>query len=436
MNPSHEIFEGGGGDLRLLQQQAYTGSTWDYDLRVTRYDQKWSLERLLEEEILVVHAQMEIDFSVSEGRTVGWAYKSIANSQISTVENVTVYDGTGSVLMHKINQDNGYYFVKWWFMEPLQSEETAVVQYDIYNSVNGCTTEALETVDGQAETKNYCTESFSAPWANQWKLPVSNVTYQFLLPWYGDTPGIEYISIGMPWDADSGASSCAGSTHKTFWGDGTGIRYRQAYTLHCDELDTGRQTSPERPTFQWDLYGSDGLLQMVCRNECKSDNITMLTIAIGLGLVFTCIVFAIAAFLWRGRRRQGNTEIYDDAEVPQVMLQQCQSVLKDKQVHQLPLIEFGVTDLEGAVQEYHRTLMSNRIHNKEVSNKTDRFIQQAAYTACTSCSVCICDFDKGESVRLLPRCGHIFHHDCIRKWLVEQNSMFCPLCQATVLEEQ
>jgi len=53
-------------------------------------------------------------------------------------------------------------------------------------------------------------------------------------------------------------------------------------------------------------------------------------------------------------------------------------------------------------------------------------------TTCTSCSICIDDFEDGETVRLLPRCGHAFHTDCIMPWLTERQGC-CPLCKDSVL---
>ncbi|KAK4361462.1 hypothetical protein RND71_020414 [Anisodus tanguticus] len=44
-----------------------------------------------------------------------------------------------------------------------------------------------------------------------------------------------------------------------------------------------------------------------------------------------------------------------------------------------------------------------------------------------SCSVCLQDFQLGETVRCLPQCHHLFHLPCIDTWLLRHGS--CPLCR-------
>lgn len=53
----------------------------------------------------------------------------------------------------------------------------------------------------------------------------------------------------------------------------------------------------------------------------------------------------------------------------------------------------------------------------------------------STCSICIDDFEAGEKVRMLPRCRHIFHTDCILPWLTERQGC-CPLCKTEVIEPE
>ncbi|CAM0953433.1 unnamed protein product [Alopecurus aequalis] len=46
------------------------------------------------------------------------------------------------------------------------------------------------------------------------------------------------------------------------------------------------------------------------------------------------------------------------------------------------------------------------------------------------CAVCLARFDDADLLRLLPRCRHAFHLDCVDRWLASSAS--CPLCRARV----
>ncbi|XP_073274283.1 E3 ubiquitin-protein ligase ATL42-like [Primulina huaijiensis] len=46
------------------------------------------------------------------------------------------------------------------------------------------------------------------------------------------------------------------------------------------------------------------------------------------------------------------------------------------------------------------------------------------------CAVCLSKFDDIEILRLLPKCKHAFHVDCIDNWLEKHSS--CPLCRQKV----
>ncbi|CAN1757966.1 Putative RING-H2 finger protein ATL12 [Linum perenne] len=44
------------------------------------------------------------------------------------------------------------------------------------------------------------------------------------------------------------------------------------------------------------------------------------------------------------------------------------------------------------------------------------------------CSICLGEYQKGECLRLLPKCGHVFHKGCIDLWLSTRSSS-CPICR-------
>ncbi|KAM7266043.1 hypothetical protein ACFE04_003726 [Oxalis oulophora] len=46
---------------------------------------------------------------------------------------------------------------------------------------------------------------------------------------------------------------------------------------------------------------------------------------------------------------------------------------------------------------------------------------------CTTCSICLDDFQDGLEVTHMP-CNHMFHEDCIIEWLKENR--LCPLCRS------
>ncbi|CBI33875.3 unnamed protein product, partial [Vitis vinifera] len=49
----------------------------------------------------------------------------------------------------------------------------------------------------------------------------------------------------------------------------------------------------------------------------------------------------------------------------------------------------------------------------------------------TDCSVCLSEFEEEESLRLLPKCSHAFHVQCIDTWLKSHSN--CPLCRANIV---
>ncbi|XP_068660664.1 RING-H2 finger protein ATL60 [Aristolochia californica] len=59
--------------------------------------------------------------------------------------------------------------------------------------------------------------------------------------------------------------------------------------------------------------------------------------------------------------------------------------------------------------------------------------QSAEFKEGLECAVCLCELSDGEKARLLPKCNHGFHLDCIDMWF--QSHSTCPVCRSPVAPE-
>ncbi|KAJ0253119.1 E3 ubiquitin-protein ligase ATL31 [Hirschfeldia incana] len=48
------------------------------------------------------------------------------------------------------------------------------------------------------------------------------------------------------------------------------------------------------------------------------------------------------------------------------------------------------------------------------------------------CAICLNEFEDDETLRLLPKCDHVFHPHCIGAWL--QGHVTCPVCRTNLAE--
>ncbi|KAL3523619.1 hypothetical protein ACH5RR_016453 [Cinchona calisaya] len=48
------------------------------------------------------------------------------------------------------------------------------------------------------------------------------------------------------------------------------------------------------------------------------------------------------------------------------------------------------------------------------------------------CTVCLADYHKEDTLRILPSCGHYFHAACIDMWLYNHST--CPVCRISLRE--
>lgn len=58
------------------------------------------------------------------------------------------------------------------------------------------------------------------------------------------------------------------------------------------------------------------------------------------------------------------------------------------------------------------------------------FVYSMANEGKLECSVCLTEFKEGDKGRLLPRCSHRFHADCVDMWF--QSHSTCPICRSAI----
>ncbi|KAE8669134.1 putative RING-H2 finger protein ATL36 [Hibiscus syriacus] len=51
--------------------------------------------------------------------------------------------------------------------------------------------------------------------------------------------------------------------------------------------------------------------------------------------------------------------------------------------------------------------------------------------ATLECAICLNEFEDDETLRLIPKCSHVFHPDCIDAWL--SSHLTCPVCRANLM---
>ncbi|XP_073029231.1 E3 ubiquitin-protein ligase ATL31-like [Primulina eburnea] len=49
------------------------------------------------------------------------------------------------------------------------------------------------------------------------------------------------------------------------------------------------------------------------------------------------------------------------------------------------------------------------------------------------CAVCLNEFEENETLRLIPKCDHVFHPECIDAWL--ESHVTCPVCRANLVPQ-
>ncbi len=94
--------------------------------------------------------------------------------------------------------------------------------------------------------------------------------------------------------------------------------------------------------------------------------------------------------------------------------------LEKSVVESLPVVHFKDLNFQDKMDHGKKTEDGGDGENEEVEPHRE-------------CAVCLSEFEAEDSLRLLPKCKHIFHLECIDVWF--QSHSTCPLCRAAIVQE-
>ncbi|XP_017696052.2 RING-H2 finger protein ATL52-like [Phoenix dactylifera] len=185
----------------------------------------------------------------------------------------------------------------------------------------------------------------------------------------------------------------------------------------CDPLSSNTSCNATYPP------SSDIVPINVANRDRHLPNVVILAISV-IAAVFFLSVTCYACAVFRRRRRQRHPLLpHAPASVPAGAADATASPRSDE---------------DGASEDGEWLHAVWYIRTVGLDESTIRSIAVAEYKVggailgASDCSVCLGEFQDGELVRLLPKCGHAFHVPCIDTWL--RAHVNCPLCRACIVD--
>ncbi|XP_063687565.1 E3 ubiquitin-protein ligase synoviolin B-like [Bolinopsis microptera] len=100
-------------------------------------------------------------------------------------------------------------------------------------------------------------------------------------------------------------------------------------------------------------------------------------------------------------------------------------------VHTFPL--FVIRPMYLALRQFQKTLVDVIKSRKATYNMRERYPDATPEEISNGDSTCIICREEMTAAKKLP-CGHIFHLECLRSWLLRQQT--CPTCRIDILQQQ
>ncbi|KAL5066108.1 hypothetical protein RYX36_027845 [Vicia faba] len=171
-----------------------------------------------------------------------------------------------------------------------------------------------------------------------------------------------------------------------------------------------------QPPYSFHFHPNPSPFPPITVSSLRSDNLSpndkslkvspsILLIIIILAIVFfvSGLLHLLVRFLWRPRDR--DSDELDDVTALQGQLQQL----------------FHLHDA-GVDQSFIDTTLPVFLYKAIIGLKNP-----------FDCAVCLCEFELEDKLRLLPKCSHAFHMECIDTWLLSHST--CPLCRGNLLHD-
>ena len=122
---------------------------------------------------------------------------------------------------------------------------------------------------------------------------------------------------------------------------------------------------------------------------------------------------------------EDNDLLYDDDFQEQIAINQVDQQIMDELYPNPDSMSYEqLLQLEDNMGNVNKGLSK-----KQIENLPNVYYDKDKYSENYQCIICMEEFQKKEKVKLLP-CGHIFHDNCIKEWLLKQKS--CPFCKSEI----
>lgn len=101
------------------------------------------------------------------------------------------------------------------------------------------------------------------------------------------------------------------------------------------------------------------------------------------------------------------------------------------ELHQIVESDSDVADRWGSVSSFSGYGTVPWVKKRGLRAADIKQLPLSTHCGCAGeCSICLNDIQDGDSLRMLPGCGHSFHRSCIDLWLLRCAD--CPLCKREV----